>query len=110
MILIVGSSLILSKKRDIAIMKSLGTIPRRLYSFYLTEVYIVFFIGFFVGLIVGFVAFGVFSLFMSNLGLSRFIYFDFFFTPILFLSSILGIFFVPGTIIRKLANRSAIKI
>ncbi len=110
MILVVSSSLILSKKRDIAIMKSLGTIPRRLYSFYLTEVYIVFFIGFFIGLIVGLVAFGVFSLFMSSLGLSGFFYFDFFFTPILFLSGILGIFFVPGTIIRKLANRSAVKI
>ncbi|MHA1191521.1 MAG: FtsX-like permease family protein [Promethearchaeota archaeon] len=110
MILVVSSSLILSKKRDIAIMKSLGTIPRRLYSFYLTEVYIVFIIGFFIGLIVGLVAFGIFSLFMSSLGLSGFFYFDFFFTPILFLSSILGIFFVPGTIIRKLANRSAVKI
>ncbi|MHA1373141.1 MAG: FtsX-like permease family protein [Promethearchaeota archaeon] len=109
MILVVSSSLILSKKRDIAIIKSLGTIPRRLYSFYLTEVYIVFFIGFFIGLIVGLVAFGVFSLFMS-LGLSGSLYFDLFFTPILFLSSILGIFFVPGTIIRKLANRSAVKI
>ncbi|MHA1669831.1 MAG: FtsX-like permease family protein [Promethearchaeota archaeon] len=110
MILVVSSSLIISKKRDIAIMKSLGTIPRRLYSFYLTEVYVVFFIGFFLGLIIGLVSFGIFSLFMSSLGLSGFFYFDFFFTPILFLSSILGIFFVPGAIIRKLANRSAVKI
>ena len=110
MILVASSSLILSKKRDIAIMKSLGTIPRRLYSFYLTEVYIIFIIGFLVGLIVGLVVFGVFSLFISSLGLSGFFYFDLFFTPILFLASILGIFFVPGAIMRKIANRSAVEI
>ena len=110
MVLVVSGSLIVSKKRDIAIMKSLGTIPRSLYSFYLTEVYIVFFIGFFLGLTIGLGAFGVFSLIMSSLGLSGFFYFDFFFTPILFLSCILGIFFVPGAIMRKLANRSAVKI
>lgn len=105
-----SSSLLLSKKRDIAIMKSLGTIPKKLYSFYLTECYIVFFIGFFSGLIIGSIAFGVYTLIISSFGLSGFFYFDFFFTPILFLASILGIFIVPGSIMRKLANRSTIKI
>ena len=110
MILVVSSSLILSKKRDIAIMKSLGTIPRKLYSFYLIEVYVIFFIGFILGFIIGLAAFGIFSLFLSSLGFLGFFYFDLFFTPILFIASILGIFFVPGTIMRKLANRSMVKI
>jgi len=112
MTIVVSSSLIISKKRDIAIMKSLGTIPRKLYSFYLTEAYVIFFIGFFLGLITGLITFGIFSLFISSLvpGFSGLFYFDLFFTPILFLASILGIFFVPGAIIRKIANRSAVEI
>jgi ABC-type antimicrobial peptide transport system permease subunit len=110
MILVVSSSLILSKKRDIAIMKSLGTIPRKLYSFYLTEVYVIFFMGFILGLIMSLTAFGICSLFLSNLGFSGFLYFDLLFTPILFLASMFGIFIVPGAIIRKLASQSAIKV
>ncbi len=110
MILVVSSSLILSKKRDIAIMKSLGTIPRKLYSYYLTEVYVIFFMGFILGLIMGLTAFGICSLFLSNLGFSGFFYFDLLFTPILFLASMFGIFIVPGAIIRKLASQSAIKV
>ena len=110
MILVVSSSLIISKKPDIAKMKNLGTIPRKLYSFYLTEAYVIFFIGFFLGLITGLITFGIFSLFMSSVGFSGFFYFDLFFTPILFLASILGIFFVPGAIMRKIANRSAVEI
>jgi ABC-type lipoprotein release transport system permease subunit len=39
-VIIVTSTLIINKKRDIAIMKALGTLPRRLYSFYITEVYL----------------------------------------------------------------------
>lgn len=105
MILVVASSLILSKKRDIAIMKSLGTIPRKLYNFYLTESYILFFIGFILGFIIGLIAFGVFAMILSGS-----FYFDVFFTPILFLCSILGVFFVPGAIMRKLANRSTVEI
>ena len=55
MVIVVTSSLIMTKKRDIAIMKSLGAIPRKLYNFYLTEIYISFLLGFLVGLVFGFI-------------------------------------------------------
>ena len=52
-VVIVTSTLIITKKRDIAIMKALGSLPRKLYSFYLTEAYLVFIIGFILGAIIG---------------------------------------------------------
>jgi len=48
-VIIVTITLVITKKRDIAIMKALGSIPKRLYGFYLTEVYVVFLIGFIIG-------------------------------------------------------------
>ena len=63
----ITTTLIISKKRDIAIMKALGTLPEKLYGFYLLEVIIIFLIGFIIGLILGLVAFGIFSLFHTNL-------------------------------------------
>jgi len=53
-VIIVTSTLVINKKRDIAIMKALGTLPKKLYNFYLTEVYVVFIVGFLIGLIIGF--------------------------------------------------------
>ena len=40
-VIVISTTLIIHKKRDIAIMKALGTLPRKLYSFYLLEVYII---------------------------------------------------------------------
>jgi ABC-type antimicrobial peptide transport system permease subunit len=108
MVIVVTSSLIMTKKRDIAIMKSLGAIPRKLYSFYLTEVYISFLIGFLVGLLLGFITFLIFNSVMINLGFSPYFYIDFFFTPILFFSCLLGIFFISGSVLRKLGNKQVI--
>jgi len=46
LVVIISTTLITNKKRDIAIMKALGTLPGKLYSFYLLEAYIIFLIGF----------------------------------------------------------------
>ena len=108
MVIVVTSSLIMTKKRDIAIMKSLGAIPRKLYSFYLTEIYISFLLGFLVGLVFGFITFLIFNFIMINLGFSPYFYIDFFYTPILFFSCLLGIFFISGTVLRKLGNKQVI--
>ncbi|MFX1587362.1 MAG: hypothetical protein ACFFC1_04335, partial [Promethearchaeota archaeon] len=43
-VIIISSTLIVSKKRDIAIMRALGSIHRKLYGYYLTEVYLIFLI------------------------------------------------------------------
>ena len=89
-IVIVSTTLIISKKRDIAIMKALGTLPRNLYGFYLIEVYIIFFLGFVLGLIFGFISFGIFAFVMFLLNYPIIFQFDWFFTPILFLSCIVS--------------------
>lgn len=109
-VIIVTSTLVINKKRDIAIMKALGTIPKRLYNFYLTEVYVVFIVGFLIGLIIGFVSYGIFAFIMSLLGIVSSFQIDLIYTPILFFSCLGGIYFVPGVILRKLGNQNTIKL
>ncbi len=109
-VIIVTSTLVINKKRDIAIMKALGTLPRRLYNFYLTEVYVVFIVGFLIGLIIGFVSYGIFAFIMSLLGIVSSFQIDLIYTPILFFSCLGGIYFVPGVILRKLGNQNTIKL
>jgi ABC-type antimicrobial peptide transport system permease subunit len=91
-------------------MKALGSLPRKLYSFYLTEAYLVFFIGFILGLIIGFVSYGIFSLIVPFFGIYISFQFDFFFTPILFFSCLGGIYIVPGVILRKIGTQNTIKL
>lgn len=100
--------MVVSKKRDIAIMKSLGAIPRKLYNFYLTEMFISFLIGFLGGVIFGFIIFVIFNFIMSNLGFFPYFYIDFFFIPILFFSCALGVFFISGAVLRKLGNKPVV--
>jgi len=100
---------IINKKRDIGIMKALGTLPRRLYSFYLLEVYIIFFIGFFLGLIGGIISFGIFSLIMNSFFISIIFQIDVIFTTILFVSCFFGIYFITGYTIRKIGKEKIMK-
>jgi len=109
-VIIVTSTLVINKKRDIAIMKALGTLPRRLYNFYLTEAYVVFIIGFLIGLIIGFVSYGIFALIMSLLGIVSSFQIDIIYTPILFFSCLGGIYLVPGVILRKLGTQNTVKL
>ncbi len=46
-----------TERKDIAVMQSLGTYPRQLYSFYITELLVLVVIAFFLGAILGFGAF-----------------------------------------------------
>ncbi|GAG26706.1 unnamed protein product, partial [marine sediment metagenome] len=100
---------IINKKRDIGIMKALGTLPRRLYSFYLLEVYIIFFIGFFLGLIGGLVSFGIFSLVMNSFFISIIFQIDVIFTTILFVSCFFGIYIITGYTLRKIGKEKVMK-
>ncbi|MFX0006392.1 MAG: FtsX-like permease family protein [Promethearchaeota archaeon] len=105
----VCTTLIVSKKKDIAIMKSLGTLPRELYSFFLLEVYILFIIGFILGLILGLVTFGIFALIMFFVNFPILFHFDIFFTLFTFISCIIGIFFVSGYAIRRIGRQKIIR-
>ena len=105
----VTTTLILQKKKDIAIMKALGTLPDKLYSFYLLEAFIIFIIGFIIGWIFGLISYGIFSLIMYFLEYPFIFYIDWYITPIIFISCILGIFFVSGYALRKLGIQKIVK-
>ncbi len=105
----ISTTHIINKKKDIGIMKALGTLPRKLYSFYLLEVYIIFFIGFFFGIMCGLLSFGIFSLIMNSFYFSIEFQIDVIFTSILFVSCILGIFFVSGYALRRIGKEKIIK-
>jgi len=109
LIVVVTTTLVLSKRRDIAIMRALGTLPRKLYSFYLLEAFILFFLGFFLGLVLGFIFYGVFVLIMGFFNFSIVFYVDLIYTPIMFFSSLIGVFLITGYVIRKIGGKSIIK-
>ena len=100
---------VINKKKDIGIMKALGTLPRKLYSFYFLEVYIIFFIGFFLGLIIGIISFGIFSLIMNSFFINNPFQLDVIFTSILFASCFFGIYFITGYTIRKIGKEKLMK-
>jgi len=109
-VIIVTSTLIITKKRDIAIMKALGSIPQKLYGFYLTEVYVVFLIGFVIGAIMGFISYIIFFFIALFLGVIATFQVDFFYTPILFISCFAGIFLFTGVVLRKIGTQNTIKL
>ena len=109
-VIIVTITLIITKKRDIAIMKALGSIPQRLYGFYLTEVYVVFLIGFVIGALIGFISYVIFFFIASILGVLVTFQLDFFYTPILFILCLVGIYIFPGVMLRKLGTQNTIKL
>jgi len=109
-VIIVSITLIITKKRDIAIMKALGSIPQRLYGFYLTEVYVVFLIGFAIGAIIGFISYVIFFFIASFLGVLATFQVDIVYLPILFISCLVGIYLFPGVVLRKLGMQNTIKL
>ncbi len=108
-VITITTTYVINKKKDIGIMKALGTLPRRLYSFYLLEVYIIFFIGFFLGLIGGLISFGIFSLIMNSFFISINFQIDVIFTTILFVSCFFGIYVITGYTLRKIGKEKLMK-
>jgi len=90
-------------------MKAIGSLPKKLYSFYLTEIYLIFFIGFLIGLFSGFLTYGISVLILFFIGMSINFQLDLFYLPILFFSCLGGIFIVPGYFIRKIGEQKIVK-
>ncbi|TFF87545.1 MAG: ABC transporter permease [Promethearchaeota archaeon] len=103
-ILIIGTSFIVNKNKDISIMKALGTLPNKLYTFYLIELYILFFLGFGLGIMIGLISFSIYFNILKCLGFLLFFQIDYFFTLIFLGACIIGIFLVPGYKLRKLGK------
>ncbi|TFG14721.1 MAG: ABC transporter permease [Promethearchaeota archaeon] len=108
-VVVISSTIILSKKRDIAIMRALGSLPRKLYSFYLTEIYVIFIIAFFIGVFIGIFSFSIFTSLLNLTNLTVLFQWDFIYTPILFFSCMAGIFVVPGYILRRIGNQKIVR-
>ncbi len=108
-VVVVTTTQVISKKRDIAIMRALGTLPKKLYSFYLLEVYILFFFGFLLGLLFGYITYGIFVFFMQFFNFPIIFQIDIIYTPILLVSCVLGIFLITGYTLRKIGGKSIIK-
>lgn len=104
-IVIIISSLFTYKKRDIAIMKSLGTLREKLYSFYMKEALIIYLIGFLIGSIIGLLSYGLTSLVITFLNFSVNIYIDFFWTPIFFFLTLFAVYIISGYVLRKITQQ-----
>ncbi|TXT58538.1 MAG: putative Efflux ABC transporter permease protein [Promethearchaeota archaeon] len=109
LIMIVLISLILSKKKDIAIMKSLGTLPEYLYGFYLLEIYIIFLVGFLIGTIFGFVTYGFFYYIAPFLNIVLSFKIDFLYIPLFFIVCLIGIYILPGQFLRRIGIEKIVK-
>jgi len=109
MVTIICASFIVSKKRDITIMKALGTLPEKLYNFYLLESYIIFLIGFFLGWILGISAYGIVNVIFSMINFPLGFEFDFLFSLVLFFICSLGALLLPGLQLRKMGGVNVIK-
>ncbi|TFF92520.1 MAG: FtsX-like permease family protein, partial [Promethearchaeota archaeon] len=105
---IICSSFIISKKRDLSIMKALGTLPEKLYSFYLLEAFIIYILGFFLGWIIGLISFGVFNIIFSLLLFTISFEFEVVFSLLLFFSCAIASIMLPGFQLRSMGRKPVI--
>ncbi|MEJ2248488.1 MAG: FtsX-like permease family protein [Candidatus Lokiarchaeota archaeon] len=105
-IIIVGTTFISNRKRDISIMKALGTLPRKLYSYYLTEIYLLFLLGFVIGMVFGLLFFSIYYFILSYIGYPLLLKIDIFYTLIFLGVCLLGIFLIPGYKLRKIGREN----
>ncbi|MBD3195742.1 MAG: FtsX-like permease family protein [Candidatus Lokiarchaeota archaeon] len=106
---ITTTTLVISKKRDISIMRALGTLPEKLYSFYLSEAFLIYFIGFFIGWFLGISIFFILSLIFNSIGIPIIFQFEIFYSVILFLICLAGVFLISGWSLRKIGNKKVIR-
>lgn len=109
MVTIICSSFIVSKKRDITIMRALGTLPEKLYSFYLLEAFIIFLLGFFLGWLIGIIGYGIFSIIYSIVFIQITFQFEVIFSLILFILCTFASLGLPGIQLRKYGRANVIK-
>ncbi|XEO75985.1 hypothetical protein WKT22_01006 [Candidatus Lokiarchaeum ossiferum] len=99
-------ALIQTRKKDIAVMKAVGTYPRQLYSFYLSELLLILMFTVLVGFIVGFVVFlGFFLIFNQNFPTALWLP-DTFLGPSLIIGILFFSYFINGYEIRKIGRKS----
>ncbi|MHA1111135.1 MAG: FtsX-like permease family protein [Promethearchaeota archaeon] len=105
-IIVVNHSLIHHKTNDIAIMKAVGAIQKKLRSHFFAVVLVIDIIGIVLGLIAGFILYIIFFFILSALGFDIVIHIDYIFVPILIIGIIIGVFFVNGYELWKISTKN----
>ena len=108
-ITLITTSFINSKKKDVSIMKALGTLPERLYSFYMTESLILFLLGFIIGYVLGVISYIIVIISIDLYGIAISFYFDFIFSSILFAICLFSVFLISGLQLRKIGRKNVIQ-
>lgn len=99
-------ALIQTRKSDIAVMKSVGTYPRQLYSFYISELLIILTFSLIAGALIGFVSFIVVFLIANSQFIGSQLNIDSIYAVILAVGLILGTYIVNGYEIRQIGLKS----
>ncbi len=104
-IMMVLITFVSSKKKDIGIMRAVGMQDN---YFYLVECYVMFFVGYIIGVILGLIIYGVFYITLLILGTSIKLAIDLFYSPILLIACLIGIYFIPGYFLRRLNTKNLV--
>ncbi len=104
--LLICSDIIQSKRKDMGVMKAIGTDPKILYSFYIYQLYIFIFISFVVGILVSGVLYLVILGILESIGLPMQFYWDFINSLIIFVSTIAAVWMFNGYQIRRIGRMS----
>lgn len=105
-IVIVNHTLIQHKTHDIAIMKAVGAIQKKMRSHFIAVVLVIDIIGVVIGLVAGFILYLVFFFVLSAVGFDIVIYIDFIFSSILVVGIFLATFIVNGYELWKVSNKN----
>jgi ABC-type lipoprotein release transport system permease subunit len=104
-ILVINHSLIHHKTHDMAVMKGVGAIQKKLRSNFFSVIVLIDIIGIIIGLIGGFLLYLIFFFILSAIGFSIIIYIDIIFVSILVAGILLSVFVVNGYELWRLSTK-----
>ncbi len=105
-IVVVNHSLIHHETHDIAIMKAVGAIQKKLRSHFFAVVLVIDIIGIVLGLVAGFILYLLFFFILSAFRFDVLIHIDFVFVPILLVGIIIAVFFANGYELWKITSKN----
>lgn len=105
-IIFISYSYIKNKLKDISVMKALGTVPEKLYKFYLIETFLIFLFGFTLGLMASLLAYYIFIEILRLFNAAIVFEFNLFFIALLFFLGSLGCLLTAGWILRKIGKQN----
>ncbi|TFF97399.1 MAG: ABC transporter permease [Promethearchaeota archaeon] len=103
-IMFISYTYIKNKKADISVMKALGTLPEKLYEFYLIETFFIFIFGFTLGFTAFLIAYFFFIEILNILNFNIFFQINIFFTALLFILGLISCLITAGWLLRKIGK------